>query len=312
MVKGNLSEVTEFILLGFTDNNQLQFLLFVMILGIYTVSLVANLGIITIIRTEPRLHTPMYFFLRNLSFVDLTYSAVIAPKTLVNLLAATKAISFTGCVTQFFFHSVCINTEVLILAVMAYDRFIAICKPLLYTLIMSRKACFWLVIGSYSCACAYAIAHTSSLFSMPFCGPNVINHFFCDIPPLQKLSCSHTHFHAMVHFVFASVAILSTVLIISVSYLCIIFAILRIRSAKGRHKAFSTCASHLTTVSMLYGTLLFMYVRPTSSKSADQDKLLAVFYTLVIPMVNPLIYSLRNKEVKDALKKILHQKTMSQ
>ncbi|XP_014379471.1 olfactory receptor 1020-like [Alligator sinensis] len=306
MVKGNLTEVTEFILLGFTDNHHIQILLFVMILGIYTVSLVANLGMITLISIESRLHTPMYFFLHNLSFVDLTYSTVIAPKTLMNFLAARKVISFTGCIAQFLFHSICINTEVLILAVMAYDRFIAICRPLLYTLLMSRKVCFHLVIGSYSCACACAIVHTGSLFSVSFCGPNVINHFFCDIPPLQKLSCSHSHFRGMVHFVFAAVAALSTVLIIFVSYLCIIFAILQIRSAKGRHNAFSTCASHLTTVSMLYGTLFFMYVRPTTSKSADQDKLLAVFYTLVIPMLNPLIYSLRNKVVKDALKKILH------
>ncbi|XP_006032276.1 olfactory receptor 1019-like [Alligator sinensis] len=312
MAKGNVTGVTEFILLGFTENPQLQTLLFAVILGIYVVSLVANVGIITLISSESQLHIPMYFFLCNLSFVDITYSSVIAPKTLVNLLAETKSISFSGCVTQFFFHSLSVNAEGLLLAVMAYDRFIAICKPLLYTLIMSRKVRFQLVVSSYSCACVNAIVHTTSLFSLSFCTPNIIDHFFCDIPPLQKLSCSNTHVGDMVHFIFAAVTALSTILIILISYTYILFAIIRICSAQGRHKAFSTCASHLTAVAIFYGTLIFMYLRPTSGNSADQDKVVAVFYTLVVPMLNPLIYSLRNKEVKEALRRTINQKRICQ
>ncbi|XP_065258527.1 olfactory receptor 5G25-like [Emys orbicularis] len=190
---------------------------------------------------------------------------------------------------------------------MAYDRFIAICKLLLYTIIMSRKVCVQLVAASYFYACVNAVVHTGSLFSLSFCGPNIIDHFFCDIPPLQKLSCSRTHMDSRVHFVFAAVTALSTVLIILISYIYIILNILRIRSTEGRHKAFSTCASHLTAVSILYGALFFMYLRPTSGNSSDQDKVVSVFYTLVIPMLNPLIYSLRNKEAKHALRKVIYQ-----
>ncbi|XP_006111888.2 olfactory receptor 5AP2-like [Pelodiscus sinensis] len=308
MAHGNHTGVSVFILLGFPGSRSLQAVLFGMFLLIYTMNLAGNLSMITLIRIETRLHTPMYFFLSNLSLVDITYSSTIAPKALVNFFAECKVISFAGCATQFFFHSLSVNSEGLLLAVMAYDRFVAICKPLLYTFIMSPKVCVRLVAASYFCASVNAVVHTSSLFSLSFCGPNIIDHFFCDIPPLQKLSCSDTHRGDIVHFVFAALTALSTVLVILVSYISIMLAILRIRSNEGRRKAFSTCASHLTAVSILYGALFFMYLRPTSGNPSDYDKVVSVFYTLVIPLLNPLIYSLRNKEVKDALKRTIYQK----
>ncbi|XP_030418039.1 LOW QUALITY PROTEIN: olfactory receptor 1052-like [Gopherus evgoodei] len=296
-----------FHLLGFTGSPQLQTILFVVFLVIYIVTLVDNLGMIALIMAESQLHTPMYFFLLNLSLIDTVYSSVIAPRALVNFLAECKAVSFAGCTMQFFFLSLCANAEALLLSVMAYDRFIAICKPLLYTIIMSRKVCVQLVAASYFYAFVNAIVHTGSLFSLSFCGPKIIDHFFCDIPSVQKLSCSSTHKDSRVHFVFAAVTALSTVLIILISYIYIILNILRIRSVEGRRKAFLTCTSHLTSISILYGTLFFMYLQPTSSNSSDQDKVMSVFYTLVIPMLNPLIYSLRNKKAKHAMRKVIYR-----
>nr|XP_006111887.1 olfactory receptor 1020-like [Pelodiscus sinensis] len=308
MAQGNDSGASVFILLGFPGSRSLQAVLFGMFLLIYTMSLVGNLSMITLIRIETRLHTPMYFFLSNLSLVDITYSSTIAPKTLVNFLVEYKVISFAGCATQFFFHSFCAYSEVSLLAVMAYDRFVAICKPLLYTLIMSPKVCVRLVAASYLYASINTVVHTSTLFNMSFCGPNIINHFFCDIAPLQKLSCSDTLRGDIVHCVFTALAGMSTSLVILVSYISIMLAILHIRSNEGRRKAFSTCASHLTSVSILYGALFFIYFRPTSGNPSDYDKVVSVFYTLVIPLLNPLIYSLRNKEVKDALRRTIYQK----
>ncbi|XP_025042478.2 olfactory receptor 5AP2-like [Pelodiscus sinensis] len=311
MAQGNQTGVSVFILLGFPGSQSLQAVLFGMFLLIYTMNLAGNLSMITLIRIEMRLHTPMYFFLSNLSLVDVTYSSTIVPNALVNFLAERKAISFAGCATQFFFHSFSVNAEGLLLAAMAYDRFIAICKPLLYTLIMSPKVCVQLVAASYFYACVSALVHTGSLFSLSFCGPNIIDHFFCDIPPLQKLSCSDTRMDDIVHFVFVAIPALITIVVVVASYVFIILAILRIRSSEGRRKAFSTCTSHLTTVSILFGTLLFMYLRPIAIDSAFYDKVLSVFYTLVIPTLNPLIYSLRNKEVKDAFRRLIHQKIIS-
>ncbi|XP_030418597.1 olfactory receptor 1019-like [Gopherus evgoodei] len=312
MAHDNHTGVSVFILLGFKGSRSLQAVLFVIFLLLYSMNLAGNLSMISLIRTETRLHTPMYFFLSNLSLIDITYSSIIAPKALVNFLTERKVISFAGCVTQFFFHAFSANSEALLLAVMAYDRFIAICKPLMYMLIMSKKVCIQLVAASYFSASVYAIVHTGSLFSLSFCGPNLIDHFFCDIPPLQKLSCSDTRMGETVHFLFTSIAALSTIPVILVSYVSIMVTILRIRSNQGRRKAFSTCASHLTTVSIMYGALSFMYLRPTSSNSVEYDKVVSVFYTLVIPMLNPLIYSLRNKEVKDALRKTIYQKIIPQ
>uniref|UniRef100_A0A452I0Y2 G-protein coupled receptors family 1 profile domain-containing protein n=1 Tax=Gopherus agassizii TaxID=38772 RepID=A0A452I0Y2_9SAUR len=305
MALGNYTTVTGFILQGITENPKLQIILFMVFSLIYFCTLVENLGMIMLIHADPRLHTSMYFFLSSLSFLDIGYSSVVAPKTLVIFSTETKDISFAGYVVQFFFLSLCANTELCLLAVMVYDRFVAICKPLLYHVVMSRRVCIQLVLGFYLYAFANAIAHTSSLFCLSFCHSHVLDHFFSDIPPLQKISCSNTRVDELEHFTFAAIA---TIVIILVSYTYIIFAILRIRSTEGKRKAFNTCASHLMVVAVLYGTLFFMYLRPISNDSADQDKVVALFYTLVIPI--PLIYSQRNRDVKCAVRKLLSRKVI--
>ncbi|XP_053223059.1 olfactory receptor 1020-like [Podarcis raffonei] len=299
-MKHNESTVTEFILVGFMDHPDLQVPLFILFLVIYVATLVGNLGIIIVTSVDARLHTPMYFFLRNLSIIDIGYSTAIAPKLLTTFVAEKTAISFKGCTVQFFFLAVFITTEVCLLAVMAYDRFTAICNPLLYFAIMSRKHCTILVVLAYACGLTSSILQTSFIFTLSFCSSNIINHFFCDVPPILKLSCSDTHVTHTVHFVLSTIIALTTFLIVLVSYIAILFAILRISSAQGRYKAFSTCASHLITVIIFYGTIFFMYIRPGSSFPKDQDKIVSVFYTLGISLLNPLIYSLRNKDVKDA------------
>ncbi|XP_067406692.1 olfactory receptor 5AP2-like [Emydura macquarii macquarii] len=308
MADENLTTVTEFIFLGLTDYPELQVPLFMVFLVIYCITLTGNLGMIMLIRSDPRLHTPMYFFLINLSFVDFCYSSVITPKLLVGFLARNKTISFNGCATQFFFFSSSVGIECLLLAVMAYDRYVAICNPLLYTVIMSHKICVLLVLSSFLAGFANSMIHTLCMFQLPFCASNVINHFFCDVPPLLKLSCADTFINEVVIFAFASIIEISCLLTILISYLYILSAILRIRSAEGRHKAFSTCASHLTAVTIFFGTTLFMYLRPSSNFSTDKDKVVSVFYTVVIPSLNPVIYSLRNREVKDALRRGLERK----
>ncbi|XP_065436535.1 olfactory receptor 5J3-like [Chrysemys picta bellii] len=308
MAPGNCTTVTGFIFRGITDNPKLQNILFVFFFAIYFCTLAGNVGMIVLIRVDSQLHSPMYFFLSNLSLLDVIYSSVIAPKAMVISLVTSKDISFPGCVVQFFLFSFCANNELCLLAVIAYNRFVAICNPLLYSVIMSKRVCFQLVAGSYLCACINAIVHTCTVFSLSFGHTNVLNHFFCDIRPLQEISCSDFRINKRVHFIFAAIETIGTILIILISYTYIIFAILRIHSTAGRHKAFSTRASHLTVVSILYGTLIFTYLRPSSGSSVEWEKMVSVFYTLVIPLLNPLIYSLRNKEVKDALRRTIHQK----
>ncbi|KAM7163301.1 olfactory receptor 5AR1-like [Macrochelys suwanniensis] len=306
MERGNHSEATEFILLGLNDHPELQVPLFVVFLLIYGITLVGNGGMILLITIDPRLHTPMYFFLRNLSFCDLCYSSLISPKMLMNFLAKRKSISYTACAVQMSLSIAFTDVECLLLAVMAYDRYVAICNPLLYTVTMSRKLCKQLVAGTYAVGVVDSMINTCFTFRLSFCSSN-INHFFCDIPPLLALSCSDTHINEFVMFAFACCIILSSFVTVLLSYVYIISTILQIRSAEGRHKAFSTCSFHLITVALYFGTLLFMYLRPTSSYSMDTDKVTSVFYTLVIPMLNPLIYSLRNTEVKDALRKEMNK-----
>ncbi|XP_049635827.1 olfactory receptor 1020-like [Suncus etruscus] len=300
----NHTTVIEFILLGFRDHPELQWILFVVFLIIYMITLFGNLGMILLIKIDSHLHTPMYFFLSNLSLVDFCYSTVIVPNMLVNFWVKNPVISFNGCATQFFFFGSFAGIEGFLLAVMAYDRYVAICKPLLYTVTMSPQINVLLVLATYFAGFVNAAIHTALTFQLSFCGSNIINHFFCDTPPLLKLSCSDTHVNEIVIFAFASFNELSCLLTILISYLYILIAILRIRSAEGRHKAFSTCASHLMAVTIFFGTILFMYLRPSSSYSMDQDKVVSVFYTVVIPMLNPLIYSLRNKEVKASFRKL--------
>ncbi|NXS56566.1 O1052 protein, partial [Brachypteracias leptosomus] len=303
MAEQNLTWVTEFILEGLSDQVELEMTLFVLLLLIYTTTLLGNAGLLVVIRGDPQLHTSMYFFLGSLSIVDICFSSVVAPRTLVNFLSERKSISFLGCMAQAFFYIVFVTTECFLLAAMAYDRYVAICSPLLYSSIMTRRLCLCLVLGSYLGGLLNSIIQVTFLTRLPFCSSNVINHFFCDVPPLLALSCSSTHLNELILFSLAGVIELGTISTILLSYLFISLAILRVRSAEGRRKAFSTCVSHLAAVTMLYGTTLFMYLRPSSSYSLSTDKVVSVFYTLVIPMLNPLIYSLRNQEVKDALRR---------
>ncbi|XP_049635437.1 olfactory receptor 5J2 [Suncus etruscus] len=311
MAEENFTAVTEFILLGLTNRAELKLLLFVLFLAIYTITLVGNLGMVFIIRITPKLHTPMYFFLSCLSLVDACYSSAIAPKMLINLMVVKGTISFTACIIQHLCFGMFVTTEGLLLSVMAYDRYVAIVNPLLYTVAMSKTKCVGLVLGSWVGGTINSLVHTISLSRLSFCRLNVVSHFFCDIPSLLKLSCSDTSMNEMLLLTFSGVIAMATFLVVIISYMFIVFAILRINSASGRQKAFSTCASHLTAVTIFYGTLSFSYIQPSSQYSVEQEKVVAVFYTLVIPMLNPLIYSMRNKEVKDAVKRAIEMKHFS-
>ncbi|XP_003802521.1 olfactory receptor 1052-like [Otolemur garnettii] len=311
MTEENFTVVTEFILLGLTDRTELKIALFVLFLVIYATTLLGNLGMIFLIQVTPQLHTPMYFFLSCLSFVDACYSSVIAPKMLTTFLVERETISISACIVQHLFFGVFITTEGFLLSVMAYDRYVAIVNPLLYTTVMSRRRCIGLVCGSCIGGMINSLTHTISLGRLSFCGSNVVGHFFCDVPPLLKLSCSDTSINELLLLIFSGVIAMGTFLIVIISYIFIAIAILRIRSASGRQKAFSTCASHLTAVTIFYGTLSFNYIQPSSQYSVEQEKVVSVFYTLVIPMLNPLIYSLRNKDVKDAVKRVRVTKRLS-
>ncbi|XP_005243452.1 olfactory receptor 1052-like [Falco peregrinus] len=303
MAQGNHTTVTQFVLLGLTSDPKLQTPLFIIFLMIYLVTLMGNLGLITLIETNPRLHTPMYFFLCNLSVVDLCYSCVFSPKLLIGFLMEKKTISYSACFAQHFFFLMFVTTEVFLLAVMAYDRYVAVCNPLLYTALMPRSVCTQLVAGSYIGGVLNSLIQTCCLLPLPFCGPNTINHYFCDTNPLLKLTCSDNHLNELLLVTFNGTISMSVLFIIIISYVHILFSILRIRSAGGRRKAFSTCASHLLTITLFYVPAGLSHMQPGSKYSVEMEKVTAVFYTLIVPMLNPLIYSLRNKEVKDALRK---------
>ncbi|KAM6158040.1 olfactory receptor 5W2-like [Rhynchocyon petersi] len=299
----NCSSLTEFQLLGITNNPQIKVTIFTIFLIVYLIILVANLGMIMLIRMDSQLHTPMYFFLSHLSFCDLCYSSAIGPKMLVDLVARNKSIPFFGCALQFFIFCIFADSECLLLAVMAFDRYKAISNPLLYTVNMSNQVCSMLVAGVYLVGMVDALTHTILTFRLCFCGSNEVNHFFCDLPPLFLLSCSDIQVNELALFIVFGFIEVSTISGVLVSYFYIILSVLKIHSTEGRFKAFSTCTSHLTVVAIFQGTILFMYFRPSSSYSLDQDKMTSLFYTLVIPMLNPLIYSLRNNDVKEALKR---------
>ncbi|XP_030395763.1 olfactory receptor 12-like [Gopherus evgoodei] len=301
MKERNHTTLTEFILLGFGSGLGLKEGPFVVFLVIYMTTVLGNTTMVFLISANSPLHTPMYFFLMNLSFLDLCYSSTIAPKAMMSFLAGSKSISFHGCATQLFFFGLFASTEAFILAAMAYDRYTAICNPLLYPITMSKQVCIQLLMGSYVCGGVNSMVQTVFTFTLCFCGSNEIDHFFCDIPPLLSLSCTNTDINVLVLFTLSSLIIVSTSMVILVSYACIISAILRIRSAEGRQRAFSTCISHMMSVILFYGTLTFIYAQPSSLSAPAQNKMVSVFYTLVIPLLNPLIYSLRNKDVKEAL-----------
>ncbi|XP_074083850.1 putative olfactory receptor 5AK3 [Macrotis lagotis] len=302
MIQANSTRVTRFILLGFAVRPELQYILFLVFLIIYVISLVANFGMILLIKCDARLHTPMYFFLQNLAFIDLCYTSAITPKMLLNFLVSDKSISFSGCVMQLYVYGIFVSSELYLLAAMAVDRYVAICNPLRYPIVMSQRACIQLLTASYIMGSLNATTQVGLLFSLSFCSSNTINHFFCDLPPILALSCSNIDVNIMSLMIFVGFNLVSTLLVVFFSYVYILAAILRMPSATGRRKAFSTCASHLTAVTIFYGTLSYMYLQPSSSESQENDKVASVFYGIMIPMLNPLIYSLRNKEVKEAVK----------
>nr|XP_056719730.1 olfactory receptor 12-like isoform X1 [Euleptes europaea]XP_056722722.1 olfactory receptor 12-like isoform X1 [Euleptes europaea] len=301
---GNHTVASEFILVGFRGKPEMQSLLFVLFLIMYIVTMMGNIGMILVISADSKLHTPMYFFLKNLSFLDICYSSVITPKAMLSFATGNKAISYNGCATQMFFFSLFGTTEAFFLAVMAYDRFIAVCNPLLYQVIMSKKTRHLLVVVSYFFGCVNCCTQTGFTFSLTFCAPTEINHFFCDVPAVMKASCSATFMNEIVLLVVCGLIIVTTGIIVLISYGYIVATILRIPSGKGRHKAFSTCTSHLMAVSLFFGTVFFMYAQPGAISSPNRGKVVSVFYTVVIPMLNPIIYSLRNAEVKEATNKI--------
>ncbi|XP_003464378.2 putative olfactory receptor 5AK3 [Cavia porcellus] len=304
MTQGNGTEVTEFYLLGFRDQEKFHSILFLVFLVIYVTSMLGNTAMILLINTDSRLHTPMYFFLQHLAFVDICYTSAITPKMLQNFMAEDKSISFRGCVIQLLVYATFATSDCYLLAAMAVDRYTAICKPLRYPIIMSQTVCILLVAGSYLMGSLNASVHTGFTFSLSFCKSNIINHFFCDVPPILALSCSSIDINIIALVIFVGFNLTFTVSVVTFSYIYILAAILRMSSASGRKKAFSTCASHLTAVTIFYGTLSYMYLQPPSEHSQEDMKVASVFYGTVIPMLNPLIYSLRNKEVKESVKMI--------
>ncbi|XP_038597600.1 olfactory receptor 5T3-like, partial [Tachyglossus aculeatus] len=304
----NDSTIIEFVLMGFPVPEELQIILFLLFLAIYLFTLAGNLGIVGLVGMDPRLHNAMYYFLSVLSFLDACYSSVVTPKMLLNFLLGNKSISFSGCATQMLFFLTFGTTESFLLAAMAYDCYVAIFNPLLYMAIISPRIYVSLIIGSYIGGLLNGILHTAATFSLSFCGSNEIKHCFCDIPPLLSLSCSDTHINELLLFNFVSAIEVLTVLIVIISYSCILAAILRIHSVQGRHKAFSTCASHLAGVTIYHSAILATYIRPSSSYNLEHGMFVSLFYTIVIPMMNPVIYSLRNKDVKAAFKKVFSER----
>ncbi|XP_077720416.1 olfactory receptor 5J3-like [Canis aureus] len=312
MANRNVSVVTEFILLGLTDNPDLNTALFVLFLSIYLVTVVGNAWIIAVIWVSAQLHSPKYFFLCQLAFLDFCYSSVFIPKMLVNYITGQKSISYHGCLLQYSFVNMFLTTECFLLAAMAYDRYVAICCPLHYKGLMTHTFCVHLVTACYLVGSASSLTHLSSLLSLSFCGPNVINHYFCDIPLLFQLSCSDTQSSEILFIVFSGTTSVTTFLIVVSSYLGILLTVLKLHSTRSRYKAFSTCASHLTVVTLFYGTVIFTYLGSSSSYPRDRAKILSIFYTLLLPVLNFLIYSVRNREAKEAMKRIILRKVFAQ
>nr|XP_033775727.1 olfactory receptor 5V1-like [Geotrypetes seraphini] len=300
----NATFVTEFVIIGFSKLLDFQKPLFVVFLILYMLAILGNLLIIGIIILEPRLHTPMYFFLTNLSMLDIFCSSTAVPKMLHNLLTEKNTISFSGCMAQLYLFTSFLGTELSLLAVMSFDRFVAICLPMRYPTIMNKSMCVGLAAYVWLLGTSNAIWLTALTFRLSFCGPNVVNHFFCEIPPVLKLSCSDTTLNDYATLVADLIFGLTCFMLTLVSYICIISSIVKIRSNDKKRKAFSTCASHLNVVAMLYGTTMYTYVQPMSPYSMDDDKIVSVMYTLVSPLLNPVIYTLRNKEVIQAFKKV--------
>ncbi|XP_065269956.1 olfactory receptor 5AP2-like [Emys orbicularis] len=304
---GNQTSVTEFMLLGFRNTPELQTLLFLLFLVIYIVTLAGNILIVVLVVADQQLHTPMYFFLGNLSFLDTCYTSVIAPRLLAGFLAEDRTMSFRDCITQLFFFSALACIECFLLAIMAYDRYLAICNLLSYNVMMNLRVCLQLVSASWITGFSVSALAVGMVPQLSFCGPNEINNFFCDMEELLKLSCTKCPLAEMIILVSCSLVSLVPFLFIVVSYILILSAILQIASSSGRQKAFSTCASHLLVVSLYYGTIVIKYVSPSAERTPAFHKALSLMYTVVTPMFNPIIYSLRNKEVKGAFRKVMLQ-----
>ncbi|XP_045413488.1 olfactory receptor 5H8-like [Lemur catta] len=308
MEKENATFLTEFVLTGLTQQPEWKITLFLAFLVIYLITIVGNLGLIALICNDPHLHIPMYLFLRYLAFVDTWLSSTVTPNMLVNFLSKSQMMSLSECMVQFFSLAISLTTESFLLASMAYDRYVAICKPLLYPVIMTNELCIRLLVLSFLGGFLHAIIHEGFLFRLTFCNSNIIHHFYCDIMPLLKISCTDTSINYLLVYIFAGSLQAFTILTILVSYTSVLFTILKKKSVKGIRKAFSTCGAHLLSVSLYYGPLLFMYVLPASPQANDRDVIDSLFYTVIIPFLNPIIYSLRNKQVIDSLKKILKGK----
>ncbi|XP_029435511.1 olfactory receptor 5V1-like [Rhinatrema bivittatum] len=307
----NYTAPSKFIFLGFSSLSELWMLLFALFLFIYMVTWVGNGIIIIVTRMDSNLHKPMYFFLGILSFLDICYTSVTVPKILENLLQEKKTISFEGCMVQMYFYLCFLGTECVLLAVMAYDRYVAICNPFHYLTIMSKKVCGYLATFSWFVGLVNSAVHTYFTFTLPFCASNELNYFFCDIPPLLSLSCVDISINETVLLVAGTLLAWTPFLCIIMSYVYIILAILKISSSEGRQKAFSTCSSHITVVIFFYATAIFTYMRPISSYSLDRDRLLSLLYSFVTPMLNPVIYTLKNKDVKSGMRKVFLPKAFS-
>ncbi|XP_012879585.1 PREDICTED: olfactory receptor 5K1-like [Dipodomys ordii] len=305
MVEENRSIQSEFILTGLTDHPDLKNLLFVVFFVIYLITMLGNIGLMILISKERSLHTPMYIFLGNLAFVDSCCACAITPKMLENLLSEDKRISFYECIAQFYFLCTVETADCFLLAAMAYDRYVAICSPLQYHTRMSKKLCTQMITGAYIAGNLHSMIHAGLLFRLAFCKSNRINHFYCDILPLYRLSCVDPYINELALFVFSGLIQVFTIGSVLISYLYILFTIFKMKSKEGRIKAFSTCASHFLSVSLYYGSIFFLYIRPNLLEEGDKDIPAAILFTIIVPLLNPFIYSLRNKEVKNVLQKIL-------
>ncbi|XP_028712957.1 olfactory receptor 1019-like [Peromyscus leucopus] len=300
----NHTRVTHFILRGFSDVPQLRLVVIPFFLLVYTFGLLGNSSIIIAVMRDSRLHSPMYFFLKNLSFLDMSYTSATIPKAVLISFTGSGVISYFKCVAQLYIFITLSSTECFLLTAMAYDRFLAILRPLLYGTIMSQKCCVELVVTAWVSGTIYSAFHTFNTFSLPYCGPNVVEHFFCDIPPVMRLSCTDYRLHEEVGFAVSSCIVMSSFALTVLSYVGIVSTVVRIPSVDGRWKAFSTCSSHLTTVLLFYGTGSFVYLRPASRYSPIQGRLASVFYSVLTPSLNPVVYCLRNKDMKFALQKL--------
>ncbi|XP_062965973.1 olfactory receptor 5AC1-like [Cynocephalus volans] len=305
MAEENKTLVTEFVLTGLTDRPGLQLPLFLVFFVVYLITMVGNLGLIAVIWRDPHLHTPMYLFLGSLAFADAWSSSSVTPKMLINFLSKNHVISLFDCMAQFYFFGSSATTECFLLVVMAYDRYVAICNPLLYPVVMSNRLCTQFIGASYFIGVLHAAIHLGFLVRLTFCRSNIIDYFYCEILQLFKISCTDPMVNMLLVLIFSAFIQAFTFITIIVSYSYVLFAILEKKSEQGRGKAFSTCSAHLLSVSLFYGTLFFMYVRPGSGPGGNQDKMYSLFYTVIIPLLNPFIYSLRNKEVIGALKRII-------